>query len=134
MLPADQRLRRQTFAVLGLAAILAIVAVICFHYWLLDLGTAPGNDLLIFRLRRMIGVALTGSALCLALLAWHAAHKASRIRNLRQWPLPGTRVIRDTPIRRDTAALSVGRQLNAIAILLLALAFALGYISWQMLR
>jgi len=133
MLRADPRLRRQTCAALGIATIVAIVAIVFFQHWLKEISAAPGTDLLILRLRRMIGMALTGSALCLALLAWYAAHTASRINSSRQWPLPGSRVIRDTPIRHEAAALAVGRQLNGVAISLLVLAFAMGYISWRML-
>jgi hypothetical protein len=81
----------------------------------------------------MIGMAMTGSAVCLALLAWYAAHKASRTRLVEQWPLPGTRVIRDTPIRRGAAARSIALLLNITAVVLLVLAFATGYFSWQML-
>jgi hypothetical protein len=133
MLHADPRLRRQTVMALGLAAIIAVIAMILFKHWLDGIGALPGTDILIYRLRRMIGIGMTGSAVCLALLAWYAAHKSSRTRLVEQWPLPGTRVIRDTPIRRGAAARSIARLLNITAVVLLVLAFATGYFSWQML-
>ena len=134
MLRADPSLRRLTTVVLGIAAILALIAVVLFQQWLTGIGDIPGTDLLIARLRRMIGVALTASAVCLALLAWYAAHNASRIKVLEQWPLPGTRVIRDTPVRRGEAANRIRRLLNIVAVSLLVLAFGMGAISWQMLN
>jgi hypothetical protein len=134
MLRADPRLRRQTLIALGFAAILALVALVVFKHWLDAIGALPGTDILIYRLRRMIGMAMTGSAVCLALLAWYAAHKASKARLVEQWPLPGTRVMRDTPIRRGEAARSIALLLNITAVVLLVLAFATGYFSWQMLN
>jgi uncharacterized membrane protein len=133
MLRADPRLRRQTLIALGLASVVAIVAIILFQRWLADIGTMAGTDLLILRLRRMIGIGLTGSAICLALLAWYAAHQASRVKAVEQWPTPGARVIRNTPIRRGSAAQKVIRLFQATALVLLILAFALGYASVQML-
>lgn len=134
MLRADPRLRRQTLIALALAAVLAGVAIVIFQRWLLDIGTDPGSDLLILRLRRMIGIGLTGSSICLAVLAWYAVHKAARIKATGQWPLPGTRVIRDTAIRRGTAARKINGKLRAAALVLLMLAVALGYYSLQILR
>ena len=134
MLRADPGLRRLTAVVLGIAAILALIAMVLFQHWLSGIGDIPGTDMLILRLRRMIGVALTASAVCLALLAWYAAHKASRIKVVAQWPLPGTRVIRDTPVRRGEAANRIRRLLNIVAVSLLVLAFGMGTISWQMLN
>ena len=118
---------------MGIAMGLALVAIVLFQQWLNSVGSMPGTDLLILRLRRTIGLALTGSAICLALLAWYSANRASRTKSADQWPLPGTRVIRDTPIRRGEAAQKIGTQLQAAAIILLVLASAAGYVSWQML-
>lgn len=133
MLRADLRLRRQTLVAMGISLVLAVFAIILFQQWLNSVGSMPGTDLLILRLRRTIGLALTGSAICLALLAWYSVNRASRARLADQWPLPDTRVIRDTPIRRGVAAQKIANRLQAAAIILLVLAFAAGYVSWQML-
>ncbi|MEZ5463105.1 hypothetical protein [Dokdonella sp.] len=133
MLRADARLRRQTLIALGLASAVAVVALFFFQRWLSGIGAIPGTDLQILRLRQMIGIGLTGSAICLALLAWYAVHQASRVKATGQWPTPGTRVIRDTPIRRGNAARQVTQVFQATALVLLMLAFALGYASVQML-
>ncbi len=133
MLRADPRLRRQTFAALGIAAMIAVAAVFWFQSWLTGIAAVPGTDLLILRLRRLIGIALTGSAICLALLAWYSAHKAAKVKTFQQWPLPAVRVLRDTPIRRGDAALTIRRWLNIAAGVLLLLALAVGAVSWRML-
>ena len=132
MLHADPRLRRLTVFALMVGGLLALIAMVLFQRWLNSIGGTPGTDLMILRLRGMIGIALTASAVCLALLAGYAAHKASSIKAVEQWPLPGTRVIRDTPIRRGEAAHRIERQLNIVAVTVLVLAFATGAVSWQM--
>ena len=86
MLRADPRLRRQTLLALALAAILAVVAVFLFHDWLSGIAAIPGTDLLILRLRRLIGIGMTGSALCLAVLAWYSAHKAAKVKEFQPRP------------------------------------------------
>ncbi len=133
MLRADPRLRRQTVAALAIAVILAVAAVFWFQSWLSGIATIPGTDLLILRLRRLIGIALTGSAICLAALAWYSAQKAAKVKIFQQWPLPAVRVLRDTPIRRGDAALAIRRRLNVAAGVLLLLAFATGVVSWRLL-
>lgn len=133
MLRADPRLRRQTLAALAVAVILAALAMVWFQSWLSGIAAVPGTDLLIARLRRLIGIALTGSAICLAVLAWYSAHKATKIKTFQQWPLPAVRVLRDTPIRRGDAALSIQRRLNVAAGVLMLLAFATGVVSWRLL-
>ncbi|MGB0133485.1 hypothetical protein [Dokdonella sp.] len=134
MIRADPRLRRKTLIALAVAAVVAVIAVIIFQRWLGEISAISGTDLLILRLRRMIGIGLTGSAICLALLAWYAAHQASRTKAAGRWPLPDARVMRDTVIRRGTAARSLAQLLQLTAVVLLVLAFAMGYFSLQMLN
>lgn len=133
MLHADPSLRRQTLAALVVAVIFAVVAMVWFQSWLSGIAAIPGTDLLIIRLRRLIGIALTGSAICLAVLAWYSAHKAAKVKLFQQWPLPTVRVLRDTPIRRGNAALEIRRRLNVAAGILVLLALATGIVSWRLL-
>ena len=78
ILRADKRLRTLTLIVLGHRrgpgpARHGLVPALAA-----GIGNLPGTDLLIVRLRRMIALALTGSGVCLALLAWYSAHVGSR--------------------------------------------------------
>ena len=133
ILRADKRLLTLTLIVLAIAVVLALLGMAWFRHWLQDIGNLPGTDLLIVRLRHMIALAVTGSGVCLALLAWYSARVGSRAIRAQQWPLPGARVIRDTPYRRGPAAIRLGRQLQAGSIVLLVLALATAAISWRML-
>ncbi len=133
MIRADPGLRRQTFVVLGVAALLAITAVFAFQHWLTGVADSAGTELLILRLRQLIGIAVIGSALCLAFLAWYAARKAAQITKYKQWPLPGVRVLRDTPVRRGVDAMKVRLGLNVVTGVLMLLALAAGFVGWRLL-
>lgn len=130
---ADRRLRRQTIAVLGIATVVALLCIHYFQRWLLGIAGLSEPQALILRMRSLLGVALTGSAICLALLGGYSARKGQRALKFQQWPLPGARVLRDTPLRRGPAAQRIGRLLQVSAIVLLVLAVATGAVSWRLL-
>ena len=50
----------------------------------------------------------------------------------REFPPPGFRVIRDTPIARGPEALSRGRSLQGIAVFLSAASLLIGALLWQL--
>lgn len=129
---ADPRLRRKSVVVLVLAALAAIACVVAFHRWMTHQAESLPTGLLIAQLRRWIGIALTASGLCLLLLAGYSARLARRVIESRRWPLADARVWRDTPIRRDAAALRLGRWLNLVALVLVALAVVAGVLGWRL--
>lgn len=132
ILRADPGLRRRTVVILTIAVLAAIGGLMLTHQWLHQLGDQAGNDIFVLGLRKTIGLALTGIAICLALLAWYTAAKGTRAVQTAQWPLPGARVLVATPIRRGAPAIRRGRQLQAAAIVLLLLAAAVGYLSFRL--
>jgi len=132
ILRADQRLRRLTAIALIVATLLCVVAMIAFHRWMSGIGDGQHVTHVVARIRSMIALALTGSALCFAALAWLAARSGQRARSSEQWPLPGARVIRDTPIRRGSAATRIGVLLQMAAVVLIVLAIAAGTLSWRL--
>lgn len=132
ILRADQRLRRLTTIALIVATLLCVVALIAFHRWMSGIGDGQHVAHVVARMRSMIALALTGSALCMGALAWHAARSGQRARSSEQWPLPGARVIRDTPMRRGRAAARIGVLLQIAAVVLLVLAIAAGTVSWRL--
>jgi len=133
ILRADPRLRRTTLLVLGAAMALAGVGLFFGHKWLSEVAAQTDTHSLVRELRRIIGIALTGSAICLALLAWYAARKATQVKSHQQWPAPGVRVLRDTRIRRGEAALRIGKLLMFICLALLALSVLMGLVVWRLL-
>jgi hypothetical protein len=83
-------------------------------------------------MRRAIALTVLASGLCLLLLAGYGARLARLASKERRWPLSNARVLRDTPIRRDLAALRIARWLNGGALALIALAIAAMAISWRL--
>ncbi len=133
MLRADPRLRRWTIGIFVTAAALCIAAALAFQRWMLDVaGNAQSLDALVPRLQAWTALALTGSAMCLAVLAWLAARNGRRACQTEQWPLPGARVIRDTPMRRGAPARRVGRLLQVTALALVALAIGAALVSLRL--
>ncbi|MEO8010388.1 MAG: hypothetical protein ABI650_01960 [Dokdonella sp.] len=133
ILRADARTRKRTGIILGIGVLACIATLYAFRLWLADTTTEMHTDALIVRTRTLNGLALTGAALCLALLAWQAARSGRLACQHAQWPLPGARVVRDTPIRRGAAAMRVGRLLQVAAVVLIALALAAGLLSWRLI-
>lgn len=129
---ANPRLRRLTAVVLGVATLLALLLVFAFQRWMLQQAETLPTAQLIVQLRGWIGMALTASGLCLLLLAGHTARLARRVIAERRWPLATARVLRDTPIRRETAALRLARLFNIVAVALLVLAIGVGVVSWRL--
>lgn len=129
---ADARLRLISGVVLSAAFVAAMVGVFAFQQWMNEQAATLPTVQLIALLRRWIGFATTASGLCLLLLAGYAARLARRVAEQRRWPLAGARVLRDTPVRREAAALRLARLFNATAVVLLALAVGAGALSWRM--
>ncbi len=132
ILRADLRLRRTTIVVLVLAALLALALVFAFQGWMTRMADGLPTQQLIEHLRRGIGFAAIGSGLCVLLLAGYAASMARRVRNQRRWPLSGARVLRDTPVKRDEAAIRIGRLLDIVAFVLILVGVAAAALSWRL--
>ena len=132
LLRADLPLRRTTWIVLGIAGLACVVALVAFQRWLGGFGEDVPIADLVARMNKLIAIALTGSALCFAVLAWLAARTSRRAVETGQWPAPDARVIRDTPVRRGLAARRIARQFEIAGIVLLLLALGAGAMSLRL--
>jgi hypothetical protein len=130
--PADPVARRQMLVVLLLAVVLggAMLAAMpmlgdAMQSWLLAEGADPierGALLL-----RGLSLALALAALAPAVYCYVIA---ARIDAAGEFPLPGAKLVRDTPVLRGDAARSRAWMLRAIAIALALLALAGGILVW----
>jgi hypothetical protein len=132
ILHADRRLRRVTIAVLAIAALVALGSVHAYQTWLTQHAASMPMEQLVARLRHDIGIAVIASGVCLLLLAGYAGRMANRVKKERRWPLSGARVLRDTPIRREQAALRIGRLLDIAAFALILFGVAAVLLSWRL--
>lgn len=130
--PADRRLLGVTAIVLVVAVILAIMFLIAFQHWLTVQANHLPTEQFVMLLRRGIAIVTLAIGLCLLVLAGYAARLSRHIVSERRWPLAATRVLRDTPIRRDADATRIAGWLNAASLALMLIAAATIVISWRL--
>jgi hypothetical protein len=122
---ADANLKRTAAIVLGVTAVVLALSVAVSMHWL-DIRTAtldPTQAAATFRTVATAAMLFTG--VCLLLLGLYLLHRSQRIIEERRFPTSNTRVIRDTPVRRDAAALRIGRQVRWASISACVLALLL---------
>jgi hypothetical protein len=129
--PADARLRRVALRVIGAAALAAVLAVAAFRHWLDRIAGTMTTEALVHTIRRTIGMSSIACGICVLMLAAYAAWLGRRVIAHRRWPLPSARVLRDTPIRSASDAVSFGRLLLAGSAALAVAALAFGVLGWR---
>ena len=87
---------------------------------------------LIEHTRRGIGFAVVACCVCLLLLAGHSARTARQVKNERRWPVSGARVLRDTPVRRELAAMRIARLFDVVTFALVLFAIATIVLAWRL--
>lgn len=131
---ADPGARRRAIllVVLGaLAGTLLIAGATHFRAplldWLLSEPRARAH-----RLRLLLLLVAAGLSVPLVFFAAHLWSLGSRVHQARQFPPPGYRVIRNTPVVVGQAAISRGRALRALALFLGAAAVLLWLLLWRL--
>lgn len=128
---ADPQLRRRTLAVLGAAAVAAVVVMMGFHGWLHRSTAEMPRDVLVLEIHRMVGISSTLLALAVLVLAAYAARVSRRVAEAKRWPLRDARVVIDTRVRTGDDALALARTLRLVALALIAVAFVVGIFGWR---
>jgi hypothetical protein len=122
--PADKRLRLLTGLIFAVAVVAGASGLWAFEVWLDSVKQKPSDEALRLLLSALVW--LVGTAfLALLLLGVHFWRWGKRIRATAQFPLPGSRVVRDTVVLRGEAALRRGRFLHGTAVALVSCALAL---------
>lgn len=129
-LPADPRFRLQAAGVLAVAVVAAAAIGWWFADWLdatRQLHPASAQARLLEAFRWAAG-AFAVSILVLAAVLWHTA---ARTVGAGEYPPPGTRVLRATPVLEGEAALRRARVLRLLAALCLFIAVAVLLLGWR---
>jgi hypothetical protein len=124
---ADPAARRRAILLVAggaLAGTLLIAAGALFRAPLLEWLQSEPRLLLL-----LMAAALSGPLLLLAAHLWSLG---TRVLQARQFPPPGHRVIRDTPVVAGPAAISRGRGLKALALVLGVAAVLLSLLLWRL--
>jgi hypothetical protein len=122
--PADKRLRLLTCLIFAVAVVAGASGLWAFEVWLDSVKQKPSDEALRLLLSALVW--LVGTAFfALLLLGVYFWRWGKRIRATAQFPLPGSRVVRDTVVLRGEAALRRGRVLQGTAVALVSCALAL---------
>jgi hypothetical protein len=131
---ADPAARRRAILLVVLGALggtLLIAGAAHFRAPLLDSLLSEPRERA-SRLRLLLLLAAAGLSVPLVLFAAHLWSLGSRVLQARQFPPPGYRVIRDTPVVVGPAAIARGRGLKALALFLGAAAVLLSLLLWRL--
>jgi hypothetical protein len=128
--PADPALRKLAIVALLLAMVLGAIAMLVFRHGLVEVRQQPPAVAQAWLLSSFAWVSGSACAL-LSALGVYLWRVGARIRAVGRFPLPGARLLRDTPILHDAAALRRGKVCQGIAAVLLSCALALAIASWR---
>lgn len=130
---ADPAVRRQAVLVLVIGTCVGALLIVAFERYRILLSDWVLADPAVSA-RRLRLVLLGLAAIFLVPLLAFAAYLWSlgqRVVRAREFPPPGLRVIRDTPVVTDGRAISRGRLLKLLALACGIAAAALGFLLWR---
>ena len=131
---ADPAARRHAVLLVAAAAVIGVLLIAGFERyriplrdWILaDPGTAPDRiKAVLFLLAALLSVPL----LAFAVYLWALG---ARVIRAREFPPPGLRLIRDTPVITGEAALSRGRRLKILALGCVLASAVLVFLLWRL--
>lgn len=128
---SDPKLRVVALVVVGTALVLGVALWVVLQRWFAALAHLPAADA---QALLLMAFAWAFGSICFAVL-WLGVsflRAGTRVRRVALWPLPGTRVIRDTPVLRGDAAVARGRLMQVAAVALFLCAAAIGVVAWRL--
>jgi hypothetical protein len=131
--PADPAVRRRAVLVLVVGTCVGALLIVAFERYRIPLSDWVLADPAVSSRRlRLVFLGLAGlflaPLLAFAAYIWSLGVKVVRAR---EFPPPGLRVIRDTPVVRGERAVSRGRLLKVLALACGIAAVALGLLFWR---
>jgi hypothetical protein len=128
---ADPKLRVTAVAVVIVALVLGVVLWFVSQRWLAGLKHLPTAAA---QAQLLTAFAWTFGSGCVAII-WLAVslwRSGTNVRRAAQWPLPGSRVVRDTPIARGSAAVARGRFMQIVGVVLFLLSTCVAVVAWRL--
>lgn len=130
---ADRRLRIVTVVALFALAMLGAVVMPILADWFAKLERLPA-ELALSHLQGLFVWFAGAGGIPLFAFAAYLWHFGSRVRALRRFPLPGSRVIRDTVILCEEAAVRRGRIIQVFGFTLALCGAAFLFFCWRLYR
>jgi hypothetical protein len=128
--PVDIAYRRRVVRTLVAVAILLLVVLIAFQFWLQHLAMRLDPKALVATIRAMLLVCFSLIAICIGALGAHFLRRGGRIVLDRRFPPRDVRAVRATPVREGDAAVSIGRTCQIIGMVLVVIALLAAAIGW----
>jgi hypothetical protein len=128
---SDPKLRRVALVVVAAVVVAGVASLAAMQHWFAQLKQLPAAAA---QAQLLSAFALAFGTVCAAVL-WLAAslwRSGAHVRRAEQWPLPGARVIRDTPVLRGSAAVGRGRLMQAAGVALFVCAVCVAVVAWRL--
>ena len=132
---ADSAARRKAITIVIISAIVGSLLIVVFetyraqlYEWLLS-----DHEKLANRLRILIILTAGFGTITLFAFSVYLWSFGCKVSNYQRFPLPGQRVIRDTPILEGQAALMRGRVLKTLAVFLAVAGIMLCFVFWWLI-
>lgn len=128
---SDPKLRLGALVIVIAALLAGVALLLVLQRWFAELKHLPSAAA---QVQLLAAFAWAIGSVCTAIL-WFAAflwHSGTRVRRVAQWPLPGARVIRDTPVLRGDAAVARGRVMQGAGAALFLCAVCIAVVAWRL--
>jgi hypothetical protein len=128
--PVDIAYRRRVVRTLVAVAILLLMVLIAFQFWLRHMSTRLEPRALMSAIQTMQLVCSVLIAICIGALGVHFVRRGGHIARGRRFPPRDVRAVRATPVREGDAAVRIGRTCQIIGALLLMIALLFAAAGW----
>jgi hypothetical protein len=128
---ADPKHRVAALIAVVTALVLGVVLWVVLQRWFAELAQLPAADA---QTQLLTAFALAFGCLFIAVtfLAASLWRSGTGVRRAAQWPLPGSRVVRDTPVLVGDPAIARGRLMQVIGIVLFLCVACAAVIAWRL--
>lgn len=127
---ADRKLRFVAIILLVLMMILALASLLLLERWIIGVQ-ALEPELALGKLHSALWWLLVAGCLSLAVFGAWLWRLGNAIKAAQRFPLPGARVIRDTPVLNGDDAIRRSMLFRGLGIFLLLATIALAVLAWR---
>lgn len=130
---ADDRRRKVAIIVLVAVLISGVVLWVVFEEWMMAMRSLP-VEAARTSLSKVFSLSMAIMVLCVCGAGWHCWRVGERVRRSLRFPPPDATVVRDTMVLSGQAAVSRGRLLQVLGVILILCAICLAVMSWLVLK
>ncbi|MDH5348480.1 MAG: hypothetical protein OEW13_11305 [Nitrospira sp.] len=126
---ADDRTRKVAIIVLVVVLISGVVLWVVFEEWMMAVRSLP-VEAARASLSRVFSLCMAIMVVCVCVAGWHCWRIGERVQRSLRFPPPDATVVRDAVVLSGQAAVSRGRLLQILGVILILCAIGLAVMSW----